>query len=149
MLNVNRSPISVLLADDDNDDRFFFNRAISSFPNAHLITVEDGAELLSYLETATAFPDVIFLDLNMPKTNGYECLIAIQLNERLRKIPVIIYSTHVDEHGADELCRNGAYYYVKKGGMEELRQILTFLFSRLTENNLTRPNRDAFVLALK
>ena len=141
--------ICVLLAEDDIDDRLFFARVLTSFPTADLVTVSDGPQLLTYLSgSVTTFPDVIFLDLNMPKINGLECLIEIQLNEKLRRIPVIIYSTFVDEKGADELFRNGAYYYVRKRGMGELRSTLTYIFSLLAENKLVRPNRETFVLAL-
>jgi CheY-like chemotaxis protein len=143
------SAVRVLLAEDDIDDRLFFQRVISSFPMADLITVSDGAQLLTYLSgTVKLIPDVIFLDLNMPKINGLECLIEIQLNEKLRRIPVIIYSTYVDEEGADELFKNGAYYYVRKRGMDELENILNHVFSLLAENKLTRPARNNFVLAL-
>src|SRR5688500_7807458 len=108
--------IHVLLADDDSDDRYFFEKVLTELPIAtHLITVEDGEELVAYLsENSGKLPDVLFLDLNMPRKNGLECLSEIKQNEKLKRLPVIIYSTSMNENVADILYNNGAYYYVRK-----------------------------------
>ena len=66
------APISILLADDDADDRFFFGKALKELPiSTELTTVEDGEKLMSYLlKNSEKLPDVLFLDLNMPRKNG-------------------------------------------------------------------------------
>jgi CheY-like chemotaxis protein len=150
MTNEIPASLHVLLADDDVDDRFFFQKALSSFPlKTDLSTEDDGDQLLLYLSAnAEKLPDIIFLDLNMPKVNGLECLIALQHNDLFRKIPVVVYSTWVDEANADKLYSHGAYYYVRKRGITELTKVFDFVFSRLTENNLIRPGRDKFILTL-
>ena len=98
-------PINVLLADDDIDDRYFFDKVLKSLPvRTELATVEDGEKLMSYLaENSEKLPDILFLDLNMPKKNGSECLVEIKQDERLKKLPVIIYSTHRHEKDSDIL----------------------------------------------
>ena len=89
----------ILLADDDADDRLLVHEA---FEENHLInvleTVEDGEELLDYLYqrgkfTEAARPNLILLDLNMPRKSGLEALREIKLDADLRRIPVIVLTT--------------------------------------------------------
>jgi CheY-like chemotaxis protein len=84
--------MTILLVDDDQDDAYIFNEAIVTIdPNIKCIHVIDGIEALQILEDMTV--DIIFLDLNMPRMNGKECLEEIRKRNRLKDIPVIIYST--------------------------------------------------------
>jgi CheY-like chemotaxis protein len=147
-MNDIRPALSILLADDDVDDRFFFRKALASFPIlTSLVTVNDGAQLLSYFSGENKIiPDIIFLDLNMPKINGFQCLIELQGNTVLKQIPVIIYSTSADEKDADLLFKNGAHYYVRKKGVAELKNVFHYIFPLLAAHTLTRPLRDNFVL---
>lgn len=142
--------IHVLLADDDSDDRFFFDLALKEVGlPVELSTVEDGEQLMdSLLKSIMKPPDIIFLDLNMPRKNGAECLSEIMLNDKLRQIPVIIYSTSLHEDVADVLYDTGACYYVKKTDFTELQKILTRLFSLYTESKFVRPSRRKFILKL-
>ena len=84
----------LMIVDDDKDDRFFFRSAIrKNNPSYECIEAEDGADALKQLQKAKHLPDFIFLDLNMPKMDGRECLKEIKKDKTLKKIPVIIYST--------------------------------------------------------
>ena len=87
--------LSILLADDDKDDRFFFSMALESLTvPTQLAIVLDGEKLMVYLdENSHQLPDVLFLDLNMPRKNGFECLNEIKQNNKLNELLVIIYST--------------------------------------------------------
>ena len=78
-------PIKILLADDDIDDRFFFEKAVKSIPIVtQLITVSNGEELMHYLHTNLMnLPDVLFLDLSMPRKTGFECLLEMNEDENL------------------------------------------------------------------
>ena len=69
--------IDILLADDDKDDHFFFSRVLKSLSFATKLTiVEDGEQLMTHLLGASnILPDVLFLDQNMPRKNGWECLL--------------------------------------------------------------------------
>jgi len=143
----NNIPLNILLADDDKDDRYFFDRVLKeiSIPT-RLEVVKDGDDLMAYLiENSNKLPDVLFLDLNMPKKNGSECLSEIRKNEKLKHLPVIIYSTHMDEKNAEILYGKGAYYYIRKTNMKELAGVLLIILSLLIEHEFVRPVKDKFV----
>ncbi len=143
-------PFKVLLADDDFDDRFFFQKAVDtlSIPN-QLTTVGDGADLMTYLNNATIEkrPDILFLDLNMPKMKGLECLEEIKENNKLKHIPVVIYSTAFQKEVIDLAYKNGAHYYVRKTDFTHLQKALKHIFTLLVENKFTRPAIENFALA--
>ena len=144
------APLQVLLADDDIDDRSVFEIVLSALPMpTRLETVEDGEELMSYLsENSENLPDVLFLDLNMPKKNGSECLSEIKSNPKLQRLPVIMYSTSVHNDVADQLYAKGAHYYFRKTDMIKIQNLLHHVLTLLVENKFARPTRDKFVLAL-
>lgn len=85
--------INILLADDDKDDCLFFKEALEELEVvAQLTLVADGQQLMHRLRSDTdRLPDVLFLDLNMPRINGMECLAEIKQSEKLRQLPVIIF----------------------------------------------------------
>ncbi len=145
-----QATIRILLADDDLDDRFFFRDALKqSTICAELITVDDGERLMTYLsKSGRKLPDVLFLDLNMPRKNGVECLKEIKLNEKLQQLPVIIYSTSVHEAVADELYKNGAHYYVRKIDLSEFRKVLQKVLTMIAKKEFPRPHRNKFILSL-
>lgn len=145
------TPIKILLADDDADDRFFFDEAIkSAIVPAVLNTVDNGEKLMQYLITNSSnLPEALFLDLNMPRKNGSECLQAIKATEELKSLPVIIYSTSLHNEIADILYNNGAHYYIKKGNSAEMQTILNHILILIKENKLSRPKREHFILNTK
>jgi CheY-like chemotaxis protein len=119
-----RSPVNILLVDDDEDDLFFARRALakSDLPN-NTFTVHDGIELMDYLnqtgqytpENAPA-PDLILLDLNMPKMNGTEALRAIRKQLKFAHIPIILFTTSSAEQDIKASYKLGANSYIKKPG---------------------------------
>ena len=141
-------PLNILLADDDKDDRFLFNLALRKIPIAtHLTTVNNGQLLMEFLsKNSEKLPDVLFLDLNMPLKNGHECLLEIKQNPNLKQLPVIIYSTSLNEAVADVLYKNGAHYFLQKTDLTELSEPLHRVLSILAEKQTTRPAREKFVL---
>jgi CheY-like chemotaxis protein len=88
-------PFNVLLAEDDKDDRFFFDKALKEISiSTELTTVYDGEELMMYLsENMEHLPDVLFLDINMPRKNGVECITEIRQSEKLKHLFVVMFST--------------------------------------------------------
>ena len=143
-----RVPIHILLADDDIDDHFFFEKVLKTIPiPTQFVTVEDGENLMIYLaKNSGNLPDVLFLDLNMPKKNGAECLSEIKQNEKQKKLPVIIYSTSMHEDIADLLYTKGAHYYIRKTDLAELQKILQYILTLIEEKKFMRPTRDKFIL---
>jgi DNA-binding NarL/FixJ family response regulator len=105
----------LMIIDDDRDDRFFFCTAVAEMdPDIECwaaISCEDG---LGQLGAAEVLPDFIFLDLNMPVTNGRKCLETLKKDERLKNIPVIIYSTSDYQQDIDDTMELGASYYLVK-----------------------------------
>lgn len=143
-------PFSILLADDDKDDRFFFERALKEVPIPTMLkTVKDGALLMEHLsQKEEPLPDVLFLDLNMPRKNGSECLIEIKQNKKLNHIPVIIYSTSLQDDIADKLYENGAHYYLQKCDFLELPKYLAKVLALLIKDP-QKPPREKFVISLQ
>ena len=91
--------ITILLADDDEDDRMMTRDALRDARlKNRLETVIDGVELLSYLRREGEYadaprPGLILLDLNMPRMDGREALAAIKQDPELRSIPVVVLTT--------------------------------------------------------
>ena len=111
-----KSPIiHLLLADDDEDDRTLFKETIIELGvNVELSTVKDGFQLMHALSETEWLPDVIFLDLNMPYKGGNECLTEIRSNQKLKHIPVVIFSTSTNEKDITETYNKGANLYLRK-----------------------------------
>ena len=141
--NVKNKPARVLLAEDDADDRELFIEALSVVdPSIRVETVDTGEKLINHLNDAILFPNWIFLDLNMPKKNGVECLQEIKKNEKIRAIPVIIYTTSVNAKDVDATYEAGASYFIRKpNSFRELTQLL--------ERLVTSPDLNASLPVLK
>jgi CheY-like chemotaxis protein len=106
----------VYLADDDADDREFFQDALSEIAlQTELVIAEDGVVLMRTLEEKVPPPPhVIFLDLNMPRKNGYECLLDIRSTDRYKDIPVVIFSTTANPDVIAKTQSLGANLYLRK-----------------------------------
>ena len=143
-------PLNILLADDDTDDRYFFEKALKGLSmTTSLKTVPDGERLMDYLsKNSENLPDVLFLDNNMPRKNGSECLSEIKRNEKLKGIPVILCSTSLGDDFANALYQNGAHYYLHKCDFSELTKSIEKILGLLSENP-EQPARDKFMLSLQ
>lgn len=109
-------PKSVFLADDDEDDRLLFEDALREVClETELTTTRDGEELMNVLEQCVPPPPtVIFLDLNMPRKSGFECLEEIKRTEKLKDIPIVIFSTSVQQDSINRAYDKGANHYIFK-----------------------------------
>jgi CheY-like chemotaxis protein len=143
--------INLLLADDDKDDRLFFDIALSEIDiPTQLHKVTDGEKLMTYLSIHIfTLPDILFLDLNMPRKTGQECLSDIKSDSRLCQLPVIIYSTCLQEDLADSLYELGAHYYIQKTDIPGLQNILRTILTLQQQKKLSRPDRTRFMLSAK
>jgi len=142
-------PLNILLADDDADDRYFFEKAIKSLAvDTNFKTVPDGQRLMEYLyKNIDNLPDILFLDNNMPRKTGSECLVEIKNNEKLKGIPVILCSTSLGDDFANMLYQNGAHYYLHKCGFEELPKCIDKILYLLAKNS-AQPPRSKFMFNL-
>lgn len=123
----------VLLAEDDADDRMLIQKAFrQNFADDDLYCVEDGAELMKYLyrekpyedESRHPLPDLILLDLNMPKKDGREALKEIKAHRGLCRIPVIIFTTSRLQEDIDATYSLGSNSYISKpASFEDLLKI--------------------------
>lgn len=107
---------SILLVDDDPDDQFLFQEALSETDGSILyLSSYNGLEAIEKLNSGEIeIPDVIFLDVNMPRMNGIDCLKELQKYEKLKNLPVLMYSTSCSADSQKESFKNGAVGYVQK-----------------------------------
>lgn len=129
---MNENKLQLLLADDDEDDCLFFQEALNQLQLVtQLTTVQDGEQLMQLLgKTTAALPYVLFLDLNMPRKSGFECLSEIKQNEKLKGLPVVILSTSFEQTMADQLFENGAQSCLRKP--TNFAQLKTLILQALT-----------------
>jgi CheY-like chemotaxis protein len=142
--------IQLLLADDDHDDCLLFKDALEELSVRVISTiVHNGAQLMHHLNGKTEkLPDVLFLDLNMPLKNGFDCLEEIKQNEKLKALPVIIFSTSFDEHVIDLLYKNGAQYYIcKPAAFTHLKKVIHQALILISSHPASQPSRDKFLLS--
>jgi DNA-binding response OmpR family regulator len=93
-----KTNITIFLAEDDEDDAILFSDAISELLSDFDLTILcNGEKLMKHLETIQFLPDIIFLDLNMPVKNGFECLTEIKSHSSWKGIRTIILSTTSDD----------------------------------------------------
>ncbi|RYJ40806.1 MULTISPECIES: response regulator [Flavobacterium] len=139
----------LLLADDDEDDCLFFKEALDEIAiSTDLLTVNDGVQVMNYLKNNVLnLPDVLFLDLNMPLKNGLECLDEIKNDERLENLPIVIFSTSLDNEIVNKLYQKGASYYIRKpGDFTKLKSVIAKALTIAPENNFKQPERANFIL---
>ncbi len=130
---------SILLADDDLDDTELFSEAVHEVdPTVLFYSAADGSEALSSLQSSEIEnPNIIFLDINMPAVNGWECLKALKNDDRLSNIPVIIYSTSSAQRDKQMATDLGATYFLTKPEKyEELKKFLRHVL-----NNVGTPHK--------
>jgi len=106
----------LFLVDDDIDDQHVFAEALSEIDDSiNLLTAFNGLEALETLrEISSRLPDLIFLDLNMPKMNGKQFLKEMKSNSTLAHIPVVIYTTSSAKTDKDETLELGAQGFIVK-----------------------------------
>ena len=123
----------VFLADDDADDREIFIEAIKEIDNTiQCFCAHDGEDALKTL-SGDIFqrPDLIFLDMNMPRLNGKQVLAELKKKEGLRDIPVIMYSTFIGNADKEEMNQLGAVHFLTKATeFDKLVDSLKFILAR-------------------
>lgn len=113
--------------------------------------VFDGLQLMEHLMNPdTKLPDILFLDLNMPKKTGKECLIEIKKTEHLKDIIIAIYSTSSSDEDIEDTFIEGANIYIKKpSDFNALKKIINEVITLNWHYHTSGLNRDNFLLSLK
>lgn len=107
--------LKIILAEDDYDDRSFFTQALSELYSSYKLHVaQDGELLLEMLEKYNGIPDLIVLDVNMPKKDGINCLQEIRSVRRFDQIPIVMLSTSSEDRLVEKAFLAGASYFIKK-----------------------------------
>jgi CheY-like chemotaxis protein len=123
---------SVFIVDDDIDDREIFVEAIARIdPDIKCYTARDGEDALTILgNNHIGVPEIIFLDLNMPRMDGRQMLIELKKDAVLKNIPVVIYSTSNSKKDMDETLALGAKRFLAKPS--EFGELCTLLSAILS-----------------
>ncbi|MEN2487133.1 response regulator [Flavobacterium sp. B11] len=123
----------ILLADDDQDDAEMFCEALADIDKSIIChCAENGSEALKLLEKQEEIPGIVFLDLNMPIMNGWECLKRLKLNENYKGIPVVMISTSSHKNDLEAAANLGAVcYFVKPTDFKDLKKVLGSITSNL------------------
>ncbi len=124
---MNTEIIQILLADDDADDAYFFAKALKELTiQTELKVAVNGDELMILLkDEKLTLPDVLFLDINMPRKNGIDCLAEIKQITRLKSLPIVMFSTSNDWDKINLLFKTGANVYIHKpNDFQQLKQVI-------------------------
>ncbi len=139
--------INILLADDDQSDCLLFKDALEELPvTAHLTIVQNGEQVMEELtKKETKLPDVLFLDLNMPRKNGFATLGEIKRDTGLQKLPVIMFSTASDMETVKRVYRDAAHYYIcKPDDFSQLKKVIYEALTLIMQKNNSLPLIDNF-----
>ena len=148
---MDKNYIHIILADDDEDDRLLCTDAFDELKiNTKVNTFNDGVELMDYLNAEDAvLPNVLFLDLNMPKKNGIECLYEIKRDDKFNDIAIAIFSTSSSEEHIEETFVQGANIYIKKpSDFATLKKVLSEVVTINWQYHTSGLNKDNFLLRL-
>ncbi len=138
-----------MLADDVQSHCILFKDALGELPvSAHLTIVNNGEELIEELTLkGKKLPDVLFLDLNMPRKNGFASLGEIKRNTSLEKLPVIILSTSSELESVKKVFRDAAHYYISKPvDFSHLKKVIYEALTLITEKNPPLPLEENFMI---
>ena len=104
----------VLNVDDDSDDRELFCDALKAIdPQISCLHFDSGDTILDFLKTNEKVPDYIFIDINMPRMNGFECVRQIRANTNLKQVPIVMFSTAFNPNDLKEYSNLGINFLTK------------------------------------
>lgn len=140
---------TIFLADDDPDDRLLFQEALKQIDgNSNLAIAEDGEDLMNMLNEVSPQPQLIFIDMNMPRKNGFECLKEIRKCEKFKDIPVVVYSTSCQQDAIKKMYEHGASYYIcKPDSFNKLIKSIAKIFSLDWSKGTHKPSMNDFIIA--
>lgn len=118
----------IFMADDDEDDRSLFAEALQEIDSSIVLTqAENGKQLMDILSSpSNPMPDIVFIDINMPKLNGFECLEKIRnQNGNLKDLHVIMFTTSNNPTTIEKAFELGASHYaIKPNSFQALKLLI-------------------------
>ena len=129
--------ICFFLVDDDADDQEIFSLALQGVKaSTRLEFANDGVEAITRIQNDTSFlPHCIFIDLNMPRMNGQQCLQELRKIDRISQVPIVMYSTTVHPQYLKDALHYGATDFIEKPiTIEELTESLSKVFHMLKDS---------------
>jgi CheY-like chemotaxis protein len=146
---MNNKEYRILLADDDLDDCAFFAGLLNDLPfKVSIDIVHNGADLMEFLyKKKYDLPNLLFLDICMPRKSGLECIEEIKQDSMLQSLPVIVLTGSPDRIVADYLYAKGVFYYLEKSWEpEKTRKRLAHILELHISGNLGQPTKAAFLI---
>lgn len=146
-MNLNsNAPVNILVAEDDDDDYLIFSIAIKETSFTYVLKrAENGEILLKCLNDE--LPDILFLDLLMPCTDGKQCLKEIRANKKYDSLPIIVYSSLNDLNSVEYCYREGSNLYViKPNSISDLKSILERILTIDWKRTMYFPQKSQFVV---
>ncbi|MDT7827571.1 response regulator [Pricia sp. S334] len=142
------SPLHILLVDDDPDDLLLFKEAIASFEiRSELLLFACGEAFIAHLNATDTIPDLIFLDMKMPKIDGLECLRQIRKTPEWQDAIVAIYSNFTAEDLIENTFSEGANIYIEKPeDLQKLKKVLKKVLQVNWQYHTSNLNRSNFLL---
>jgi CheY-like chemotaxis protein len=143
--------LNLILAEDDHDDQLLFEEVIAELPVfVELMTFSNGDDLMEWLnDNENNLPDALFLDLNMPRKNGFAALGEIKRNMKLQDLPVIIFSTATNREMIKQVFKDAAHYYIRKpASFWELKKLIYKSLKLIAENDMDLPGKGSFMLTI-
>lgn len=136
-----RNNLLCLLIDDDEDDQELFALTLEDLHAPITLHIaNNGFDGLALLQSKKITPDYIFLDLNMPRMNGKECLRLLKEDSDLQDIPVVIFSTSDEIQDIKDTKALGALDFISKPPLtSELTLLLQNFFTRHHPNLIFKP----------
>lgn len=136
-------PKSILIVDDDYEDIELFKEVLGEIDSGiECITASDGIEALEVLGGLKTYPDYIFLDMNMPRLNGKQCLAKLKENQSLNHICVIIYTTSkLDSDMKETKALGASYFLTKPTRFEDIKAVVSHILTDIKvkpSNNLKK-----------
>ncbi len=137
---------TIIIADDDADDSLFLLQALFAMKlELTVITVPNGQRLIDVLELVS--PNYIFLDINMPKKNGFDALKQIRLNKVLDQPTVIMCSTSGSPNDVKLSQELGADMYLKRpNNIRNMNKMIEDVFSINWRDKVKKPTPQDFMI---
>lgn len=138
----------ILVTDDDADDFLFLKDAVCELDNTVILEhITSCGDLIRLLERGE-IPDMIFLDLNMPKISGRECIEKLREEAKYHHVPIIIYSTSKSNKDVDYCYEKGAnFYLVKPNTFQGLISSIEKVISIDWKQGMYFPPKESFLIA--